>query len=306
VPVGHRPDDDLSVSLCIISHNRPDDLARAVASSRGQGFDQIIVVDMASDPPLPRLPDVVHERSEVNDGVPAGRNRAAALARSDVLLFLDDDAVFLRDDVVDVVRNAFARDDRLGAIAGRILRADGSTVSSEHPFRGSATPRSRPGRGRAEVPADQDRPCAYVVGAVHAVRRVAWAQAGGLDARFFYSTEEVDLSFTLARLGWDLRYYPDLEIEHRPSPRGRVSDPSLPALRWRNRLVLVRRHLPVPIAIVHTLAWAARTWREATAAGDHGPWWDATRAGLTMPARRDPLSYRQLLELHRRGGRVLY
>ena len=143
------------------------------------------------------------------------------------------------------------------------------------------------------------------MGGAAAVRRDAFLAAGGFDDRYLYSTEELDLSFALAHRGGSLYYEPAVVVEHRPSARGRSLNPEVPALRLRNRLLLVRSHLPAPVAVVHGGAWAARTFGEAVRAGRIGPWLRAWR-GLREPVDRAPLDRRTLLELHRLGGRVLW
>ena len=68
------------------------------------------------------------------------------------------------------------------------------------------------------------------------------------DERFFYSTEEIDLSFSLLDDGWTIAYRPEIVVEHRPDAAGRTVQPKVPGLRLRNRVLLVRRHLPISIA----------------------------------------------------------
>ena len=65
-----------TTSLCILCHDRPDELERAIASARD--FDEIVVCDMASEPAIPPIPGTVWFRSEANQGVAAGRNALAA------------------------------------------------------------------------------------------------------------------------------------------------------------------------------------------------------------------------------------
>ena len=283
----------LRVALCVICHERPQELRDALASAEGRGFDEIVVLDMASDPPLAPVEGTRHLRSEENLGVTVGRNRLLEATGADLLVFLDDDAV-LRTDAAGQVRAIFEADPRLGAVAFRVVRADGRTESSEYPFRGSAD-----GTGDA-------RPCTYFVGCGYAARRDAVLDVGGYDERFFYSTEEVDLGFRLLRRSWRLVYDPSIVVEHRPSSRGRSVAPRVPALRLRNRLVLVRRYLPLPIAVLHAGAWGLRTLGEARAADGVKVWAGAWREGLREPVDRRPLGWRQLLEIHRHGGRVLW
>jgi GT2 family glycosyltransferase len=254
-----------TVALCIICHERPAELDDALASAAGEGWDEVVVLDMASDPPLPARSGVTWVRSEVNVGVAAGRNRLLARTEAEVVVFLDDDAVFLTP-VVEPLRAWFS-DPRLAVLAMAVRRSDGTTVSSEYPFRGPA---------RADR---QPRPCAYFVGAAFAGRRASLLEVGGQDEGFFYSTEEVDLGFRLLGAGWRLVFDPRLVVEHRPSPRGREVAPRVAALRLRNRLVTVRRHLPGPVAVVHGLVWGARTFLEARAAGALRPWLQAWPEG---------------------------
>ncbi|HZP29479.1 MAG TPA: glycosyltransferase [Acidimicrobiia bacterium] len=280
-----------SLALCVICHERPDELRAALASA--PGFDEVVVLDMASEPPLAPEPGVTWLREERNAGVAAGRNRQAAAATADVLVFLDDDAVFASPDPAAAIRAVLREHPDVAGLAFRIVRADGQTVKAEYPFRGHA------------VDAARARPCAYFLGGAAAVRRDAFLAAGGFDDRYLYSTEELDLSFALARRGGRFFYAPSVVVEHRPSARGRSLDPEVPALRLRNRLLLVRRHLPAPVAVVHATAWAARTFTEAARAGRVGPWLRAWR-GLREPVDRAPLDGRTLRELHRLGGRVLW
>ncbi len=71
--------------------------------------------------------------------------------------------------------------------------------------------------------------------------------------------------------GWRLIYDPGLVVEHRPSLRGRSVAPRIPALRLCNRLIMVRRHLPIPIAAMHAAIWGGRTFREAGPPGTSDP-----------------------------------
>jgi GT2 family glycosyltransferase len=281
-----------TVALCVICHDRADELRCALASA--PGFDEVVVLDMASEPPLPPVDGATMLRSDTNLGVTAGRNDLVRATGADVVVFLDDDAVFRSAEPAAEVRRRFDADPALGAIAFRIVRADGSTPSLEHPFRGAV-------RGAATA-----RPCAYFLGGAVALRRRAFLDVGGFDDRFRYSTEEVDLGFALARDGWSLFYDPAIVVEHRPSSRGRGVAPETPALRLRNRLLLVRRHLPWPLAVVHATAWGVRTALEALHAHAVRAWRRAWREGMREPVRRRPLRYSLLWEIHRRGGRVLW
>lgn len=283
----------LTAALCIICHDRPVELTTALDAASTDAWDQIVVLDMASDPPLPPRDRMTWLRSDENLGVTSGRNLVALHAHADVLVFLDDDALPLTP-VVQTAISRFQAQPRLAVLAFLVQRPGGNLVSSEQPFRG----RSVPGR--------PPQWCSYFLGGAHAIRRSALEEAGGYDEAFFYSTEEVDLAFTLLRLGWHLYFEPAIVIEHRPSGRGRSVAPRVPALRLQNRIVLVRRHLPWLAGSVHLAAWTWRTFREARATGCLRPWRDALREGFSVPVQRRPLPWSILLRAHRSGGRVFW
>jgi GT2 family glycosyltransferase len=288
---GGIPAVSLTTALCILCRDRPATLADALTSA--QGFDEIVVVDMASEPPLAPVAGVTWHREPANLGVTRGRNLIARLASADVVVFLDDDAAFVAGDAATITGEFTGRAD-LGVLAFLVRRADGHVESAEWPFRGA--------------PHDIDRPrrAAYFLGGACAVRRDAFLAAGGYDESFFYSTEEIDLAFTLAQRGFTIEYSPAVVVEHRPAAAGRVANPAVPGLRLRNRIVFARRHLPLPIATVHVAAWAVRTAREARAARGWAEWRIAWRDGCRARVVRRPLSYRALGRLHRDGGRVFW
>ena len=221
-------------------------------------------------------------RSDTNLGVTRGRNLLAEAATGDVLVFLDDDAVFLSR-VCDLLAD-LAADPSLGAVAFRVHRPGRSETSLEHPFRGSGL------RGRSDA-----RPCSYFVGCGYTIRHLAHLDAGGYDDRFFYSTEEVDLSFRILHDGWTLRYQPGIEVEHRPSPPG-------PG-RFLGRTGVAAPESPppgpsppaAPLAVVHVTIWAARTGREALREGSPAAWWKLAREGLRLPVERRALGWGLLL-----------
>jgi GT2 family glycosyltransferase len=206
-------------------------------------------------------------------------------------VFLDDDATFEAEDAAERIRVAFAADEHPVALAFGVRRSSGLTMSSEYPFRGSAIDATR-------------RPCGYFVGCGVAVRRADYLRVGGFDDRYWYSTEEIDLSFALQRDGSTIMYEPDIVVVHAPSERGRSSRGQVAAFHLRNRLLLVRRHLPWPVACIHALAWAGRTFVEAVRTRGVLEWLRAWMPGLRWPVERRPVGLPRLREISARGGRV--
>jgi glycosyltransferase involved in cell wall biosynthesis len=83
-------------SVVIASRNKPTYLAATLSCLARQTVepDEVIVVDDASDPPLPMYPGVTHwMRREGTPHLQASRNRAIASAQGEVVLLIDDDCL---------------------------------------------------------------------------------------------------------------------------------------------------------------------------------------------------------------------
>lgn len=104
------------VSVCLSHFNRPELLERAVASVLAQSWrplEVIVVDDGSSAPALARLAELeaqwgaaVTVIRQPNRYLGAARNRAAAAARGEFLLFMDDDNVARPEEVATLLRAA--------------------------------------------------------------------------------------------------------------------------------------------------------------------------------------------------------
>jgi GT2 family glycosyltransferase len=282
-----------TVALCAICHDREQELYRMLDSTSAEPWDEVIVLDMASAPPVAQGDRVHWLRSESNVGPAGGRNRLAAAATSDILVFIDDDARLLSPARETVVR-LFEENPRLAVTAFRIQRPDGRMVSEEYPFRG------RMGR------ATDRRPCSYFVAAGYACRRSAVDAVGGYDESLFMNGEELELSFKLLGAGWQLLYEPAVVIEHCPAAAGRMPAPMYWPVTMRNRSMIARTYLPVAAQLIHLACWMGLTLRRAAATGGLRPWPGEVLKGLRAPVHRQRLPWPLLRQVHAMGGRVFW
>jgi GT2 family glycosyltransferase len=182
--------------------------------------------------------------STANAGIPGGRNLGAAAATRPLLAFLDDDAWYLDDDVLGRAAAAFAARPRLGVLALRIVDADGVTARRHVPRLGARDP-ARSG------------PVTAFLGGAAVVRRDAFDDVDGYPAAFFYAMEETDLSWRLVDRGWSLYYDGRPAVEHPATVPSRHAGHAERTMR--NRVWMVHRCLPWPLAITYVLAWTAVT-----------------------------------------------
>src|SRR6185369_11251063 len=118
------PTDGTAAALSIIvpAYNSAAELGeclRAIAAAT-EAPDEVIVVDDASTDETAAVAAAAGARvirAEVNGGPAAARNRGAAAARGDVLLFIDSD-VAIAPDVVARVRRTLAADAEIAALFG--------------------------------------------------------------------------------------------------------------------------------------------------------------------------------------------
>lgn len=225
--------------------DRPHELSRALESVRRQAGPRcqiVLVLNGVTEPPFLRPPEVdVFIELPENVGVPAARNRGAQACESDLVLFLDDDAELLDDEVVIKAVERFDRDSMLSVITLRLVDETGSTARRHVP---------RIGGGSAST----SGPVTSFLGGACVVRKAAFSGVGGYPPEFFYAMEETDLAWRLIDAGWTIWYAAEWRVFHpaaSPSRHGRRI--------WftaRNRFLAAWRSLPAPFLVTYLLVWA--------------------------------------------------
>jgi len=237
----------VNVDVVMLTWNDGDALTAAIESvlaSSGVSV-KLIVVDNASEPPavVPDDPRVSLVRNEENRGVRA-RNQGAALADSEWLAIVDSD-VRLEATTLHGLVNELERDGDV-ALAAPVFTDQPATASA-----GRAPTLARKlarGIGLTSTYGDT-RPAGeprvwdvdFSITACVVLRRSAFDAVGGLDERYFYGPEDVDLCLRLRSAGWRIVQVADANCV---PPAGR-----------RNRRLLTRRGLQ------HGMAIARHLWR---------------------------------------------
>ena len=280
------------LTLCCViltMGNRPVELARAIDSVRALDGEPVDLVVVGNGADLPALPaDATAIRLPENVGVSEGRNIGVAACTGDVILFLDDDAWYHDPAIGEYVASRFAADPKLAVLAFHIIDPAGGPGARWH------VPRLRAGDpGRSS-------PVTTFGGGLCAIRRSAYSEAGGLPNTFFFAHEEIDLSWRLVDRGYRLGYDAAAEVSHPHVANTRHGT-------WyrqdgRNRVLLVRRNLPWPLAWAYLFDWLAITVVRERSPAAIRKWLSGFAEGWRMdPGPRHPISARAVWRLTRAG-----
>ena len=257
------------ISVTIVTWNSGRDIHRCLDSLASQTLEpiEVVVVDNASTDQTIQLVEThpLETRllcNETNRGFTAGHNRAIAETSGQWVLVLNPD-VMLAPDFLQQCLAATAGRDRVGAVAGKLLRMPQSLPHSSPSrwpreiWRGQVidstgilvTPQCRHlDRGAAEEDQDNYEQSEYVFGVSGAAafyRRKMLdetALTGEIfDEDFFSFREDADLSWRSQLMGWDTIYWPTARAFHRRSvtPRRRKKlDPTINRHSVKNRFLL--------------------------------------------------------------------
>lgn len=180
-------------------------------------------------------PTVSHQR---NIGYAAGMNEGVRLLPShiDALVFLTHE-VKLDHLCVEHLIDVLDSDHRIGLVGPMLLTPEGRVWSAG----GELSPVRRLPKHRLQGASPTAAPnglseCAWLDGAVTAMRRTTWNELGGLDERYFLYLEDVDFGMRVRRCGRSVVVAPWVCAEQQPSLR-------IPDCLWtRNPFLFFRVH----------------------------------------------------------------
>lgn len=193
----------------------------------------IVVVDNASpDGSGERLKQTLTNGVRVilsgrNGGFGAGVNLGVSVLTTDLVLVLNPDTYFQRNDVA-VIRQLFADQARLGIVGLKLVNPDGTLQYSARRFyslpdilaRRTPLGKVRPFKGlvRSHLLMPHWRGEAFetdwVMGTGFVLRRSAFEQVGAMDEGYFLYFEEVDLCARMWINGWQVMALPQAELVH--------------------------------------------------------------------------------------------
>ncbi|HWF75365.1 MAG TPA: glycosyltransferase family 2 protein [Solirubrobacteraceae bacterium] len=253
-----------------------------------------------------------------NVGFGAAVNRVAAHTSTPWIAAANADVAFT-DGALAAMLAAGAAHPEAGAIAPKLVLADGRVQHSVHPFPTLALTLVF-NLGLAEaIPALGDRLAIagrwdagrarnvdWALGACLLVRRRAWDAVGGFDARQWMYAEDLDLAWRLRRAGWRTRFEPAAVVAHAGGAATAQAWGPESTERWlwsTYAWMLHRRGMAIMrvTALVNLLGAAARAAIFAVRARRDPARFAGPRAEMLgwLRLHRIGLSRRTLLERHR-------
>jgi GT2 family glycosyltransferase len=269
--------------------DRPEELRRAVGSILAQkNVDVDVVVVGNGWIPTGLAEGVKSVGLTDNVGIPAGRNSGVSSVDGDFLVFVDDDACLPGPDVLARLAALFAADPSLGLVQPRFADPDGRP-----------TPRHWVPRLRKGDPGRSSDVCA-ICEAVVVLPREVFDTVGGWPETFWYAHEGIDLAWRVWDSGHRVRYVGDVVVHHpavSPKRHGEFY-----RLTSRNRVLLARRNLPLPIGAAYLTTWGLLTLTRARTPMARVQSLRGFREGFSAPiGRRRPLRWRTIWRMTRAG-----
>jgi glycosyltransferase involved in cell wall biosynthesis len=248
----------MKFSVMITTRNRCEELRRTLAKVQElqpQPNEILICADGCTDETSQMVrsefPQCTVIENEQARGSVFSRDRLLRLAKSDIVMSLDDDSYPLDNDFFAQLKNLFAQYIRAAVISFPEIR-DGAAFA--HPNKSSSSP-------------------AHLVSAyancAAAMRRDVYLRSEGFPIFFDHMYEEPDFALQCYALGYQVWFWPSVRIRHHVTSAQR-DEISRHHLNARNELWSVLMRCPFPQLIPVALF---RIWRQFRYACSEGLAW---------------------------------
>lgn len=303
------------ISVIVLTKNRPEVLRNCISSVLAQNYDsyELLILDDASKPELAvetlfsaeRDPRIRLLHTPESLGVAGGRNLLMEASHGELIVSIDDDAVFTNRKALQLVAETFDASSTVAAVAFKIMNHVGGEKYPLIPFRKQKI------RKHPEV-TDRGAMVSSFRGGGHALRAAVIRTLGGYRRDMMFGEEEMDVAYRIIQRGWQIQYVPEILVDHFPQPSvvGAAGKKSRSELFYhtRNRAYLAYRYLPALYAIPYLGIWLThyvlRGLREKALN-------DVIRGVVATPAflsqvRREVLDRRAIHYLSQHDGRLWY
>ena len=250
-------------SFLIISFNRAEDTIDAVKNvlqlNDVDGWKkEIVVLNNGSTQDYSIFQNYLNQLSEkdrnvvkyinhpTNLGVAGGRNLCIKESTGKYLLFMDDDAEIVQENVIQIILDKYKKyEAEKLAIIGFL---------GKNPFTNKTeTPLKNPDliKGQNEVFYN------LFFGYGHVFPKALIAETGYYQEDFFYGMEEYDLSYATVKAGYSILFTQDVLVIHKQNPNGREPSNTTYARMFANKIIVLYKHMPMLYVVTHFILWSA-------------------------------------------------
>ncbi len=250
-------------SFLIISFNRAEDTIDAVKNvlqlNDVDGWKkEIVVLNNGSTQDYNVFQNYLNQLSEkdrnvvkyinhpTNLGVAGGRNLCIKESTGKYLLFMDDDAEIVQENVIQIILDKYKKyEAEKLAIIGFL---------GKNPFTNKTeTPLKNPDliKGKNEVFYN------LFFGYGHVFPKALIAETGYYQEDFFYGMEEYDLSYATVKVGCSILFTQDILVIHKQNPNGREPSNTTYARMFANKIIVLYKHMPMLYVVTHFILWSA-------------------------------------------------
>jgi hypothetical protein len=291
------------VSYIVLTRDKPKALEECLISISEQRYPQqeIIVIDNGSgsdrlEAIVKRFPQARLVKLDNNVGVPAGRNLGIRVSQGEIIFFLDDDIELADPQLTKNIIDLF-KDPTIGAVTVKVVnKSSGHLERRETPWRGHKDP---------QEPIE----CSYFLGGAVAIKRKIFDKCGLFPENFFFSGEELDLSFRMLEQGYRIIFLPTNPVYHKNKPGNPLATNYI-YFYIRNRIWLALKYLPLRYAFIHIFSWTIFVFYIAFKSKKVVDFCRGLLAALLgfpqVIRERTPLSKSTVARINRLGGRTWY
>tara|TARA_E500000331_G_scaffold316443_1_gene327137 strand:- start:246 stop:1163 length:918 start_codon:yes stop_codon:yes gene_type:complete len=299
------------ITVLIATKDRVYEIERAIKSTLSQSIKaNIVVLDDASkvnikDKLINKFKDkpIKWIRSELPSGVAGARNKLVKNSSGSLMVFLDDDAYFTREDSLEKILDKFSSSKEISGMAFKIILKEDND--------GLQIPFSKLKRYLNKNIYNNESDVSYFIGAGHVLLRHTFEKIGGYDTELFYGLEELDLSSEIIKEEKKIVYFPQVEIIHEPKKsvvdnKYKLKDEDYYSIR--NRIWVSYKHLPFLYLIVHMTVWGLFYFLKSATNFNLRKFFIASLEGFgkLKYKKRNPFSSKALKYLKKNNGRLWY
>ena len=277
-----------SISILIITYNRPDDLLELLQSIRIQkdisSLKEVLILNNGSTVSYIAIEQFIRQNpdlkinyilSDENLGVSRGRNKLMSIAAGEQLLILDDDILFHESYDLQKIATAFDKpffkEANTGVITFRVIYYETKEQQKT----------ALPHKQFDEYKDKEVFLTSYFTGCAHLLQKKVLAETGLYPIDFFYGMEEYDLSYRIIKAGYSLGYSNIVTLEHKESPKGRQPNYQTLASQWVNKSKVAYRYLPFIYYLTTMTGWSFEYIKKAN--GHWGTFFNYLGKALKIP-----------------------